>query len=382
MRLRSIYLENFRSHRKLRLNINKSNFVLLIGKNGIGKTNLLEAISFLSPGRGFRNSKFNDILKRNSSKKHWLIQIEIENDKKKYKIVISFSQNKFNKSNSKTDKKIIKIDGKMIKKQTGLPNLISLIWLIPEMDIFFRTSSSIRRKFLDRFIFNMKPNYIITIRNYEKNLKERYKLLKNISRNNFFYQEGRDSKTDVWLSKIEEKLVCDGIQIILERNKFIKEFNLLQTHSESFPKIKLLLFGDIEDIFSSNEIEEVKKIYLKKIYESRKIDSIKGRISYGPNKTDLKVLYLKKNITADKCSTGEQKIILIALIIQFCKLLNIKKGIPPILLLDELVAHLDEKIRKSLFTELKSLKTQVWMSGSDKNLFKLIYGEAEKLELE
>ena len=120
MRLRSIYLENFRSHRKLRLNINKSNFVLLIGKNGIGKTNLLEAISFLSPGRGFRNSKFNDILKRNSSKKHWLIQIEIENDKKKYKIVISFSQNKFNKSNSKTDKKIIKIDGKMIKKRNFL----------------------------------------------------------------------------------------------------------------------------------------------------------------------------------------------------------------------------------------------------------------------
>ena len=382
MRLRSIYLENFRSFDKLRLNVNKSNFVILIGKNGIGKTNLLEAISFLSPGKGFRNSKLPDILKKNSSSKHWHIHSKIENGKKKYEIGVGFYINKFNSTNNNENKKIIKINGKKIKKQSDLPNLLSLIWLIPEMDVFFRTSSSIRRKFLDRFIFNTKPDYIITVRNYEKNLKERYRLLKNVTRNNFFYEEGKNLEIDLWLTKIEEKLVKDGIKIFSERKKFIEEFNSLPTHSKNFPEIKLLLFGDIEKILLSKNTDYVRKIYLKKVCESRKIDSIRGSISFGPNKSDLRILYIKKNITADACSTGEQKIILIAIIIQFCKLLNIKKGNPPILLLDELVAHLDEKVRISLFDELKSLNAQVWMSGADENLFKSIYSEAEKFEIE
>jgi len=250
------------------------------------------------------------------------------------------------------------------------------------MDVFFRTSSSIRRKFLDRFIFNTKPDYIITVRNYEKNLKERYRLLKNVTHNNFFYEEGKNLEIDLWLTKIEEKLVKDGIKIFSERKKFIEEFNSLPTHSKNFPEIKLLLFGDIEKILLSKNTDYVRKIYLKKVCESRKIDSIKGSVSFGPNKSDLRILYIKKKITADACSTGEQKIILIAIIIQFCKLLNIKKGNPPILLLDELVAHLDEKVRISLFDELKSLNAQVWMSGADKNLFKSIYSEAENFEIE
>ena len=169
MKLRSIYLENFRSYNKLRLNINKSNFVILTGRNGIGKTNLLEALSFLAPGKGFRNSKLDDILKKNSSSKHWLIHSQIEDGKKKYEIGIGCYINKFNTPKKNENKKIIKIDGKQIKSQSELPNILSLIWLIPEMDIFFRTSSSVRRKFLDRFIFNLKPDYLITIRNYEKN---------------------------------------------------------------------------------------------------------------------------------------------------------------------------------------------------------------------
>ena len=261
MKLRSIYLENFRSYNKLRLNINKSNFVILTGRNGIGKTNLLEALSFLAPGKGFRNSKLDDILKKDSSSKHWLIHSQIEDGKKKYEIGIGCYINKFNTPKKNENKKIIKIDGKQIKRQSELPNILSLIWLIPEMDIFFRTSSSVRRKFLDRFIFNLKPDYLITIRNYEKNLKERYRLLTNITFNNFSYKEGEDLKLDSWLTKIEEKLVTDGIKIFLERKKFIEKFNSLPIHSKSFPKIKLFLHGNIEKILIS-ENEENGKINL------------------------------------------------------------------------------------------------------------------------
>ena len=122
-------------------------------------------------------------------------------------------------------------------------------------------------------------------------------------------------------------------------------------------------------------------MYIQKLQSSRRIDSIKGSISCGPNKSDLKVVFLKKKLLAEKCSTGEQKIILISLIIQFCKLMN-NKGNFPILLLDEIVAHLDSKIKATLFEELQTLKNQVWMSGSDKNLFSDIINQKEVVNLE
>ncbi len=156
----------------------------------------------------------------------------------------------------------------------------------------------------------------------------------------------------------------------------------MPTHCKNFPKIKLISTGDIEDILISKDIDIVKEIYLKRINNSRKIDSLKGGISYGPNKSDLNAIFIKKNLTADKCSTGEQKIILITIIIQFCKLMFLKEDIMPILLLDEIIAHLDTNTKNSLFEELKSLKTQIWMSGSDKILFKEIIQDSENLEIE
>ena len=122
-------------------------------------------------------------------------------------------------------------------------------------------------------------------------------------------------------------------------------------------------------------------MYIQKLQSSRRIDSIKGGISCGPNKSDLKVVFLKKKLLAEKCSTGEQKIILISLIIQFCKLMNNNENYP-LLLLDEVVAHLDNKVKSNLFEELKTLKNQVWMSGSDKSLFSGIINNEKVINLE
>ena len=249
------------------------------------------------------------------------------------------------------------------------------------MDIFFRTNSLFRRKFIDRCIFNLNPDYLDYLRIYEKNLKERSKILKDLSSNGFFYEKGKNIEKDLWLEKIEEKLVNEGIKIFLERIKFLDDFNSLSNNFKNFPKIKIFLTGKIEKILSSGNLELGKKIYLQKLLNCRKIDSIKGNITYGPNKSDLKVIFLKKKKFAEKCSTGEQKIILISLIIQFCKLMN-NKGNFPILLLDEIVAHLDSKIKATLFEELQTLKNQVWMSGSDKNLFSDIINQKEVVNLE
>ena len=249
------------------------------------------------------------------------------------------------------------------------------------MDIFFRTNSLFRRKFIDRCIFNLNPDYLDYLRIYEKNLKERTKILKDLSAKDFFYIKGKNIEKDLWIEKIEEKLVNEGIKIFLERIKFSNDFNSLSNNFKNFPRIKIFLTGKIEKLLSSKNLETVKKIYLQKLLNCRKIDSIKGSISYGPNKSDLKVMFLKKKKLAEKCSTGEQKIILISLIIQFCKLMNNKKNYP-ILLLDEIVAHLDNKIKLSLFEELKTLKNQVWMSGTDVSLFSHIIKDKEVANLE
>ena len=379
MKLRSVYLENFRSYKKLNIKIKNIKFVILTGKNGTGKTNLLEAISFLSPGKGFKNCRLDEVINTNSNSNHSSIFFTIEDKNEKNEIGIGF----FNES--KDDKfqarKIIHLNGKKLTKQSNLPNLVSLIWLIPEMDIFFRTNSLFRRKFIDRCIFNLNPDYLDYLRIYEKNLKERNKILKDLCVNDFFYIKGKNIEKDLWLEKIEERLVNEGIKIFLERIKFSNDFNSLSNNFKSFPRIKIFLKGKIEKLFSSENLDTIKKIYLQKLLNCRKVDSIKGSISYGPNKSDLKVIFLKKKKLAEKCSTGEQKIILISLIIKFCKLMNNKKNYP-LLLLDEVVAHLDNKVKLSLFEELKTLKNQVWMSGSDISLFSYIIKDKEVVNLE
>ena len=379
MKLRSIHLENFRSYKKINLKIENNKFIVLTGKNGIGKTNLLEAISFLSPGKGFKNCRLDEVINTNTNLNQCSIFFVIENGNEKNEIGISFANE--STGNRTQGRKIIYLNGKKLKKKSDLPTLVSLIWLIPEMDIFFRTNSLFRRKFVDRCIFNLKPEYLDYLRIYEKNLKERNKILKDLSEKNFFYIEGKNIEKDLWLKKIEEILVNEGLKIFQERIKFSNDFNALSNNSMNFPKIQIFLTGKIEKFLVSQDIDSVKKIYLEKLHKSRKIDSIKRSISYGPNKSDLKVIFLKKRLLAEKCSTGEQKIILISLIIQFCKLMNNKKNFP-ILLLDEIVAHLDNKIRLGLFEELKTLKNQVWMSGADITLFSSIIKDKEVVNLE
>ena len=379
MKLRSIHLENFRSYKKINLKIENNKFIVLTGKNGSGKTNLLEAISFLSPGKGFKNCRLDEVINTNTNLNQCSIFFVIENGNEKNEIGISFANE--STGNRTQCRKIIYLNGKKLKKKSDLPTLVSLIWLIPEMDIFFRTNSLFRRKFVDRCIFNLKPEYLDYLRIYEKNLKERNKILKDLSEKNFFYIEGKNIEKDLWLKKIEEILVNEGLKIFQERIKFSNDFNALSNNSMNFPKIQIFLTGKIEKFLVSQDIDTVKKIYLQKLHKSRKIDSIKGSISYGPNKSDLKVIFLKKRLLAEKCSTGEQKIILISLIVQFCKLMNNKKNFP-ILLLDEIVAHLDNKIRSSLFEELKTLKNQVWMSGTGISLFSSIIKDEKVVNLE
>ena len=228
-------------------------------------------------------------------------------------------------------------------------------------------------------VFDEQPP-LINVSNFCQWLKKNYSFFKskniklsrlNSERDiNFLIKGIGTKKYVVKISNPKESLNQLEYQDLL-----INHLKLNSELKEIYPEIlhkKILL---------TKKLDSVKEIYIQKLQSSRKIDSIKGSISYGPNKSDLKVVFLKKKKLAEKCSTGEQKIILISLIIQFCKLMN-NKGNFPILLLDEIVAHLDNKIKISLFEELKTLKNQVWMSGSDKSLFSDIIKEKEVVNLE
>ena len=239
MKLRSVYLENFRSYEKLNIEIKNFKYVILTGKNGIGKTNILEAISFLSPGKGFRNSRLDEVINNNSNSNQSSIFFIIEKENQKNEIGVGFT--KENVDNKFQGRKIIHLNGKKLKRQSDLPNLVSLIWLTPEMDIFFRTNSLFRRKFVDRCIFNLKPEYLDNLKIYEKNLNERNKILKDISTKNLCYIEGKNVEKDLWLKKIEEKLVNEGIKIFEERIKFSNDFNSISNNSKSFPKNKYFI---------------------------------------------------------------------------------------------------------------------------------------------
>ena len=237
MKLRSIHLENFRSYKKINLKIENNKFIVLTGKNGIGKTNLLEAISFLSPGKGFKNCRLDEVINTNTNLNQCSIFFVIENGNEKNEIGISLANE--STGNRAQYRKIINLNGEKLKKQSDLPSLVSLIWLTPEMDIFFRTNSLFRRKFIDRCIFNLKPEYLDYLRIYEKNLKERNKILKDLSEKNFFYIEGKNIEKDLWLKKIEEILVTEGLKIFQERIKFSNDFNALSNNSLNFPKIQI-----------------------------------------------------------------------------------------------------------------------------------------------
>jgi len=205
MKLRSVNLENFRSYKKLNVKIENIKFIILTGKNGTGKTNLLEAISFLSPGKGFKNCKLDEVINTNSNTNHGSIFFIIEDGGEKNEIGIGFTNETIN--NKFLCRKIIHLNGKKLKKQSELPDLVSVIWLTPEMDIFFRTNSLFRRKFVDRCIFNLNPDYLSYLKIYEKNLKERKKILKDLSAKDFFYIERKYIEKDLWFTIIEEKLV-------------------------------------------------------------------------------------------------------------------------------------------------------------------------------
>tara|TARA_B100001113_G_scaffold90688_1_gene72593 strand:+ start:2615 stop:3778 length:1164 start_codon:yes stop_codon:yes gene_type:complete len=349
-RVQSLKLNNFRSYDILDCTFEGCSVVLL-GPNGSGKTNILESLSLLSPGRGLRRAPFEQF--RNfKGPAEWGINAKVLSNNSSYKISTGIPAGRIKGRE-------VRINDKKVLASKSLPEIISVSWLTPLMDQIFVESPSSRRKFLDTMCSSLFNNHASLTKSYEKLMRERNILL-------------QENKFDIdWLDTLENQMSQDGVNIGLNRLSLINGLNTKLDNDKNpvWPKAFLKIEGIIEDKLSSNDIESVKDFFKQNLFDNRKKDFFSGRTSFGIHKSDLLVSDRNKGIYANQCSTGEQKSLLIGLILNHLNLVADKSNRYPILLLDEVVAHLDQIRRAALFEQIIETKAQVFMTGTEIDLF-------------
>lgn len=360
----SLKFQTFRCYDSAKISDLAAGLVVLYGANGAGKTNVLEALSLLTPGRGLRSAKALEIQCHSAPSKPWAVAGEVKTPYSITKLGTGIDP--------ATHKRTVRIDGQTVRAQTKLAEYLSAVWLTPQMDRLFLDSSSHRRKFLDRMIFAFDPGHAGRVSRYENALSQRSKLLK----------EGKGDPA--WLTGLEAQMAETGVAIAAARLEFVERLQAAchaEGHEEYFPHALLQARGTLEELLMQASALEAEEIFLSQLEQSRERDAVTGGAASGPHKSDLFVKYERKNMPADQCSTGEQKALLIGMIIAHARLIARERGAPPILLLDEVAAHLDERRRAALYEILIELGGQVWLTGTDRDLFAAIEGRAQFFEV-
>lgn len=344
-------LNYFRSYEYLDLHIDAKH-VVLSGSNGAGKTNVLEAISFLSPGRGLRKAKIFEVANLASSQP-WSVNVVFTDDDSD--LMVATGQDPSNHS-----RRVVKLNGDSLKTNSELSHFLNVNWITPSMDRLFLEAGSLRRKFFDRLVYGLTPIHADSLQKYEQAMKERNRLLKE------------KTLHSSWLDALEQTMVQESISIAVRR---LEALELLQ-HSQplleipDFPSAQIQFVEGIEKDLDVQKLIDTEEQLLLQMQENRKVDSLMGRAQLGAHKMDFTVVHSIKGLRAELCSTGEQKILLMWLMLAFVHLQTLKhSSTPNILLLDEVAAHLDAKRRYMLFEKLNGLNVQIWYSGTDLELF-------------
>lgn len=354
--IKKLTISNFRSHSEFSETFDcKIN--ILHGENGVGKTNILEAISLLSPGKGLRSSRFSEMI--NNTAHDWTIYSEIfANDN-----VAKVGSNYESRSSVKRQ---IKIDGSFLTKHTEILNYVRVIWLTPQMDGLFLDSPSVRRKFLDRMVYNFNPEHANLVCRYENLVKSRLKI---ITQPNF------DS---VWVNNIEKLITDFAYEIAVSRVNCIRMLSdNLKNFKTAFLIPTLSVKGQIEEMLEQGLSKDEIHTHIKYSFEkNRERDGRFKKTHYGTHISDLKALNPKKDIDAALCSTGEQKAMLVSLILAQTWVLNSQYNIHPIVLLDEVFTHFDNERRTQLANELEGLAGQFFITTTELDLNKLFASSA------
>jgi len=348
---------------------------VLTGDNGAGKTNLLEAVSLLVPGRGLRGAKITDMPHINRAvDQDWGVASQV--DGRQGPIRLGTGQDAVMAADPKATRRQVRIDGELAGAQTALADHMQMAWLTPAMDGLFREGSSERRRFVDRLAFAFDPSHAGRVTRYERLLRERAKLLKDAR------EAGRTPDAS-WLDSLEAGLTETAVAIAAGRLTLIERLNrVAATDLEPFPAADLALEGQPESWLAEGASSGAVEDRLRQAYAAgRAQDAQAGGASVGPHRTDLLARHRAKDMPAHLCSTGEQKALLIAITLAHGRLVTAETGQAPILLLDEVAAHLDEARRSALFTRLATHRAQVWMTGTDANIFNELGASATRITI-
>ncbi len=369
-------LTDFRCYAGIRLDMEPQP-VILTGPNGAGKTNLLEAISFMVPGRGLRRAKLADVT-RDHSPRPWGVAASVQTPRGTIEIGTAIEASPLSGDNDgpseddndaddepTSQRRLVKIDG-VLEPQSALARAISITWLVPQMDRLFSESGGGRRRFFDRLAYGFDADHAKRLNAYEQLLRQRSRLLRDGVRD------------DRWLAALEETMAEHAVAIGATRrdtvDRLASGFAMAQS---AFPRAHLELDGWVETALKQDPALTIEIALRERWATSRETDAAAGRAAIGVHRTDVLVWHDPKGTPAEQCSTGEQKALLIAIVLAQARVLAARQGHAPILLLDEVVAHLDEQRRETLFGELLAMGTQAWLSGTDPGQFAGLRGRSQ-----
>jgi DNA replication and repair protein RecF len=367
-RILRLSLNNFRSYRAAILTAGER-AVVLVGPNGAGKTNILEAISFFAPGRGLRRATLDEVA-FSEGDGSWAVSAEVEGA---FGLATLGTGIEAPHGEEQASARLYRIDREPAGSATDFAEHLRIVWLTPAMDGLFTGPASERRRFLDRLVLAVDASHSSRVSALERSLRSRNRLLE-------------DAQADShWLDAIEHETAELAVAVAALRAETMNRLQTALAESRgaatTFPFAEIALKGWMEEAIASQTASEVERRYRAILRDSRGRDAAAGRTLDGPHLTDLHVVYGPKGIPASDASTGEQKAVLIRLVLAHGALLAGMTGHAPLLLLDEVVAHLDPGRRRALFEALAELGAQVWMTGADPQAFADVASAAQIVDV-
>jgi DNA replication and repair protein RecF len=367
-RIRRLSLTHFRNYRAASLQT-RGEMVVLVGPNGAGKTNCIEAVSFLSPGRGLRRATLDDVADIQGDGS-WAVSAEVEGALGLATLGTGIEPPA---GESAASSRRCRIDREPVGSAAAFGDHLRMVWLTPSMDGLFMGAASERRRFFDRLVLAIDSEHSARVSALDRALRSRNRLLEV---RNF---------DDHWCDAIERETAELAVAVAASRGQTLARLAAMLRErgaQSAFPSAAIALDGWMENALIHESATAVEDRYREILRHGRPRDAAAGRTLDGPHLTDLQVIYAPKNMPARDASTGEQKALLIGLVLAHANLVAEMTGIVPLLLLDEIVAHLDPDRRKALFAELATLGSQVWMTGADPAAFADIGAQGEIFDVE